>query len=139
MVQKKVIKLGSYFILTCVFLSSCISGKVAVKTGIEEICFGYGGGFTGKSTTYVLSPNGYLSKQGDENKVLKKVDYKTTLEFFTIAQEIQNVLFNEPENAYSFVQIESKNSANRIVWATGSTKGPRRVVLLYDQLISITK
>ncbi len=125
------------FILICVILSSCFSGKNVSTTGIEEVRFGYGGGFTGKSTTYLLSANGQLSVQGTE--VLKKIDKKATLIIFKEAQKIASVAFNEPDNVYSFVQIKTKNSINRIVWAFGSTNVPKEVVLLYDQLISLTK
>lgn len=125
------------FIIICIILSSCITGKNINKTGIEEIHFGYGGGFTGKSTTYLLSANGQLSIQG--NEVLKKIDKKATLIIFTEAQKIAAVSFNEPENVYSFIQIKTRNSINRIVWGFGSAKVPEDVVPLYDQLISLTR
>lgn len=127
------------FIIICIILSSCITGKNVSKTGIEEIRFGYGGGFTGKSTTYLLSASGHLSTQGNVKEVLKKIDSKTTLSIFTKAQEIESVSLNEPDNVYSFVQIKTKNSTNRIIWAFGSTKVPKEIILLYDQLISLTK
>jgi len=49
--------------------------KVAVKTGIDEIRFGYGGGITGKVITYVFSADGNLSDQGKGIGLPKKVDY----------------------------------------------------------------
>ncbi len=113
--------------------------KIAVKTGIDEIRFGFGGGFTGKVNTYILSADGNLSDAENGIRVLKKVDYKTTLAIFLEAKEISSISLFEPENIYSFVEIITQKSSNRIVWSFGSTKVSKDIVQLYNILISLTK
>ena len=120
-------------------LNSCTAGKVAIKTGIEEIRFGYGGGFTGKVTTYLLMPDGHLSIEGKERKILKRIDLKSTLAIFTNEQEVETVSLNEPDNVYSFVEIKTRVKTNHIVWGFGSTQVPDKVVQLYNKLIFLTK
>jgi hypothetical protein len=113
--------------------------KVAVRTGIEEIRFGYGGGFTGKVNTYLFSADGHLSGQEKDIVLSKKVDNKTTLAIFLNAKEIESVSLFEPDNIYSFIEIRTKETSNRIVWSFGSTKVSSNVVQLYGKLISLTK
>jgi hypothetical protein len=113
--------------------------KVAVKTGIDEIRFGHAGGFSGKVNTYILSADGNLSEQGTGIGLLKKVDYKTTLAIFLDAREISTISLSEPDNVYSFVEIKTQKSTNRIVWSFGSTRVSENVLRLYKKLISLTK
>lgn len=102
-----------------------MTGNISTKTGIEEIQFGSGGGFTGEIKTYTLTSD---SKFSEKEKELKKVDSKLTLKLFKEAQELKNYSFNETENMYSFIEIKSKEKTNRIVWAFGSTTVDKKVI-----------
>lgn len=113
--------------------------KVAVKSGIDEIQFGYAGGFSGQVYTYVLKANGNLFQQGKGIEIYKKVDYKTTLAIFLDAREISTISLSEPDNVYSFVEIKMQKASTRIVWSLGSTKVSEDVLQLYKKLISLTK
>lgn len=113
-----------------------MTSKISVKTGIEEIHFGSGGGFTGEIKTYKLTANCKLFEKETE---LKKVDSKKTLELFNQAKEVKDLKFNEPENMYSFIEIKTKEKTNRIVWAYGSTTVDKKVIELYNNLITTTK
>ncbi len=113
-----------------------MTGKIAVKTGIEEIQFGSGGGFTGEVKTYTLTAD---SKLLEKEKELKKIDSKKTLDLFNQAKELRDYNFNEPENMYSFIEIKTNEKTNRIVWGFGSTTVDKKVTELYNELISITK
>lgn len=106
------------------------------KTGIEEISFGTGGGFTGKVSTYILQANGRLYKEGNE---FKKIGSKETLEIFNEAKAVKEYTFNEPGNLYSFIEIKSKGKENRIVWEYGSTKVDVAVIELNDKLSLLIK
>lgn len=117
-------------------LNSCMSSKIAVKTGIEEISFGNGGGFTGEVKTYKLTADCKLYEKENE---LKKVESKKTLELFKQAEELKNLNFNEPENMYSFIEIKTKDKTNKIVWAYGSTTVDKNVIKLYNELLTTTK
>lgn len=122
-------------ILCLAFLSSCATSKIA-KTGIEQISFGSGGGFTGEVKTYTLTSDSKLLEKGNE---LKKLDSKKTLDLFNQAKELRDYNFNEPDNMYSFIEIKTKEKTNRIVWALGSTTVDKRAIELYSNLISTTK
>lgn len=117
-------------------LNSCMTSKIAVKTGIEEISFGNGGGFTGEVKTYKLTSDCKLFEKETE---LKNVESKKTLELFNQAKELKDLNFNEPENMYSFIEIKTKDKTNRIVWAYGSTAVDKNVIKLYNELLSTTK
>jgi len=117
------------------FLSSCATSKIA-KTGIDQISFGSGGGFTGEVKTYTLNQD---SKLFEKEKELKKIDSKTTLELFNQASELKEYSFNTPENMYSFIEIKTKEKTNRIVWGYGATTVDKKATELYNKLISTTK
>ncbi|MBW6483066.1 MAG: hypothetical protein K0B10_08380 [Vicingaceae bacterium] len=113
-----------------------MTSKIAVKTGIEEISFGKGGGFTGEVKTYKLTADCKLYEKESE---LKKIEPKKTLELFNQAKEIKDYNFNEPDNMYSFIEIKTKEKTNRLVWAFGSTKVDKKVIELYNELLTTTK
>lgn len=113
-----------------------MTSKIAVKTGIEEISFGNGGGFTGEVKTYKLTADCKLFEKGTE---IKKVESKKTLEIFNQAKVLKDLNFNEPENLYSFIEIKTKEKTNRIVWAFGSTTVDKKIIELYNNLILTTK
>lgn len=121
-----------YSVLIFIILSSCATGKIAIKTGIEEIRFGSGGGFTGEVKTYVLTSNNTLLEM---EKELKKVDLKKTMELFKEAKGFINYTFNEPENIYSFIEIKTKEKTNIIVWSFGSLKVDKRITELHKKLM----
>ena len=123
-------------VLFLIILNSCITGNIGVKTGIYEIQFGSGGGFTGEVKTYILTAD---CKLFEEDKELNKIKSKTTLEIFKEAQAINEHSFNEPGNMYSFIEIKTKDKTNRIVWAFGSTKVDKRVTELHKRLMILYK
>ena len=113
-----------------------MTGKIAVETGIDEISFGYGGGFTGEVKTYNLTAK---SKLIELEKELKKIDSKTTLSIFNDAKAIKDYTFNEPENMYSFIEIKTKDKTNRIVWAFSSKKVYKKATELHKRLMTLIK
>ena len=123
-------------LLLFLMLNSCITSKISVKTGIEEISFGNGGGFTGEVKTYKLTADCKLFEKETE---LKKVDSKKTLELFNQAKELKDLNFKETENMYSFIEINTKEKTNRIVWAYGSTTADKKLIELYNELLITTK
>lgn len=113
-----------------------MTGKIGTKTGIEEIQFGSGGGFTGEIKTYVLTAD---SKLFEKEMELKKVDSRKTLELFNEAKGLKDYKFNEPDNLYSFIEIRTKEKTNRIVWAFGSTKVDKKVTEFHKELMTLIK
>jgi hypothetical protein len=117
-------------------LTSCMPSKIAVKTGIEEINFGNGGGFTGEVISNKLTAD---CKLFEKEKEFKKVETQKTLELFNQAKELKEIYFNESDNMYSFIEIKTKEKTNRIVWAYSSTTVDKKVIELYNALLTITK
>lgn len=113
-----------------------MTSKIAVKTGIEEISFGNGGGFTGQVKTYTLTTDDKILDNGTE---IKKIDSKKTLELYTKAKKLEGYSFNTPENMYYFIEIKTNGKVNRIVWGSNSTTVDKSVSELYNQLTSTTK
>ena len=133
---KILILMKIYSLLLLVMLNSCMTSKIVGKTGIEEISFGNGGGFTGEVKTYKLTAD---CKLLEKEAKLNKVESKKTLELFNQAKELKDLNFNQPENLYSFIEIKTKEKTNRIVWAFGSTTVDKKVIELYNNLILTTK
>ncbi len=117
-------------------LTSCMTSKNIVKTGIEEISFGNGGGFTGEVKTFKLTAAAQLF---EKDKELKKIELKKTLALFNQAKEFKDLNFNQPDNRYSFIEIKTSDKTNRIVWAFGSTTVDKKIIELYNELLSTTK
>ena len=128
-----------YIVLLFAIFHSCMSGKISTKTGIDEIHFGSGGGFTGEVKAYMLSANGQLTERTKEIGLSKEIDSKTILGIFSEAKEIKAYSLNEPGNIYLFIEIKSKETSNKIVWAYGSTIADNKVIQLYNKLISLTR
>lgn len=125
-----------FLLIVCLAFSSCMTGKIADKTGIEEIKFGSGGGFTGEVKTYTLTAD---NKILEKEKVIKQLSAKETLKFFKEAQKLKDYELNEPENMYSFLEIKTSGKTNRIVWAFGSTKVDAKAIELYKELMMLPK
>lgn len=126
----------TYSLLLLAILNSCMASKLSVKTGIDEIQFGSGGGFTGGEINYKLTADCKVIEKDTE---LKKVEFNKVLKLFNQAQELKDLNFNEPANIYSFIEIRTKERTNRIVWAYGSTTIDKRVIELYNELLATTK
>jgi hypothetical protein len=121
-------------------IGACTTSKNTINSSIETIAFGNGGGFTGEVTTYSLSADGQLNKvDGNKNNSIKKVDKKTVKELFEKASELKSYQFNVPENVYSFLEIQTKENKQNIIWGFGSTKIDNRVTQLYNALTALTK
>lgn len=124
------------FLLFIIIFYSCTADKLVSKTGVDEINFGTGGGFTGQVNSFKLNPGGALF---DKINRIKKVNSKATLEAFKKAQELKDYSFNSPENVYSFIEIKSKGKINRIVWSLSSSDVDKKVIDLHNSLMLLTK
>lgn len=124
------------FLLLFTIFYSCTSDRLVSQTGIDEINFGSGGGFTGQVNNFKLMANGKLF---DEIKKIREVNSKTTLETFKKAQELKNYSFNSPDNVYSFIEIKSKGKINRIVWSLSSSDIDKKVTDLQKSLMLLIK
>ena len=124
------------FLLLFTIFYSCTADKLVSQTGIDEINFGSGGGFTGQVNNFKLKSDGELF---DKIKKIKEVNSKTTLEAFEKAQELKDYSFNSPDNVYSFIEIKSKGKINRIVWSLSSPDIDKKVTDLHNSLMLLIK
>jgi hypothetical protein len=115
---------------------SCAADKLVSQTGIDEISFGGGGGFTGQVSNFKLTSDGELF---DKIKKIKEVNSKITLEVFEKAQELKDYSFNSPDNMYSFIEIKSEGKINRIVWSLSSPEIEKKVTDLHKSLMLLIK
>lgn len=121
-------------------LLSCSSQKNIPEPPVESICFGSYGGFTGRMNSYCLSANGELSKQeGDSSIILDTVVVDSLNIIMLRARDLKNYSFNEPANMNDFLEIKRKDSDQKLVWGRGSAEIDKKVVELYNHLITLTK
>ena len=123
-------------LLLLVTLNSCVMNRIAKRTGIDDISFGSGGGFTGEVKTYRLSADCKLFEGETE---ISKIEFRKTSTLFKNAEALKDLYFVAPENMYSFIEIKSKEKTNRIVWPYGSTSVDKKVIELYNELIITIK
>ncbi len=126
-------------LLLLLLLNTCATDKLAQQTGVEEITFGSGGGFTGKVTSYELNTNGQLTEKENPNGLSKKLSKESTSQLFALAQGLKTYSFNKPDNLYSFIEIRAKKNTNRIVWGFGSTQVSEQTTQLFNKLVAQTK
>ena len=124
------------FLLFILILNSCASSKTTIKTGIKEILFGNGGGFTGEMKTYKISADNKIYENG---KLIKTLLSKKTKTLFKKAKYLKQIKFNEPDNMYFFIEIISNDNGNRIVWGSNSKTVDKKVSEFYKELISTIK
>ncbi|MFT4849815.1 MAG: hypothetical protein ACI83B_002363 [Sediminicola sp.] len=113
-----------------------MTGKQIAKTGVEQIQFGTGGGFTGVETMYTLNQDGDIKDKSDT--VLHNMSKKDVLEFFEKASKNKDIEFQKPENLYSLFAIITESDTNRIIWGRESTAVPPDILDLHKNLMNRT-
>jgi len=117
------------------FCTACITKKEIAKTGVEQIQFGSGGGFTGEYITYTLFQDGEI-KKGE--KIVNKISLKETLSRYAEAKSLSAYTFNDPQNMTYFIGILMKNDTNNISWGIESQEINKETQNLYKKLIQST-
>ncbi len=116
---------------------SCSVAKKISSTGVAEINFGSGGGFTGKSMEYKLMANGDLMRN---QEFLRKVDERKVLALFNEAKTLMDYDYQNIHNMSFFIRLrDSKGNENRIVWRMMDEDVNQSVTKLYDKLKALIK
>ena len=115
--------------VTLVFLA-CSTCKVVKQSSIQEIQFGFGGGFTGAISTYTLHKNGTLSAK-DMKDIKLSCDSLSAI--FEMAEQLPKQNFIRPDNTYSFVRILYQNDTYYYAWSWGDLPN-QKVIKLYLKL-----
>src|SRR6185369_164807 len=93
---------------------SCKNSKLIPEIRIENITFGSGGGFTGRITTYSLSPDGQLNLvEGEKIDSIKKIDLQQMNEILEKAKALKGYQYNTSGNMNAFLEIKSDQYTQR--------------------------
>ena len=129
--------MNKILIILTLLLNSCMTGKQITNTGIEEINFGSGGGFTGIEHIYILEKDGSI-KNKDQN-VVNELKKKEVISVFENAKELTDFKLNQPENMYSFITIISESDTNRLVWGQETSSIHPNILTLHENLMNKIK
>ena len=134
-------------LLSLIFsVSSCASQKKVTALADwkgKTIQFGYGGGFTGISSVYVLLKNGQLFEQIglDETqlKELPHIDKKQTKKVFVLASKAEWPAAKEshPGNTYSSLIYKTTGKQYSVTWGDGKYLPAKNVIQLYKDLLKL--
>lgn len=105
--------------------------KRIMHTGIKEISFGTGGGFTGRIYTYRLTSKGCFF---NDTALLFKIKPKETFKYFINSQKLLHVETESPKNIYSFLNIKTTDSVKRFTWNNLEKTTNQDVLHLYNSL-----
>ncbi len=101
--------------------------------------FGYGGGFTGMSTVYILKSDGIIQKENQDGTVVdfKKISDTKIKKFLKEAKKIKLSTYrlSEPGNIYFFITYES----NTVTWGNPAIKTPKKINKFYQKLLNEVK
>jgi hypothetical protein len=122
------------------FFLSCSGQKNIPEPPIESICFGSYGGFSGRVTSYCLSASGELTKQEADSSIrLDTVAIDSMNIIIMKARDLKSYSYNTPANMNDFLEIKRKDSGQKFVWGRGSSEVDKRVIELYNRLITLTR
>ena len=109
------------------------------KKNEPSIRLGSFGGFTGAETAFTISPSGKVSmnnfttKDGKSDLKLKKSMVKAIFGKVLDAK-ISEIDYNVPGNMSNFLEINTKDKKNKIVWADGDESAPQVVKDIFEEL-----
>lgn len=134
-----------FLLLTTMFSVLALSCKSKLYTYDsykgERITIGSGGGFTGRTTQYVIFENGQLFKKNNEEYIeLSKIDKKIVDQQFFIYrnQEFNQLDLNDPGNlSYFIILNESKDKSHKIQWGGGNQEVSEVLEKYYNNLSAI--
>lgn len=107
----------------------------------ERLHFGSGGGFTGKTSEYILLlSNGKILFKDELKNELESVGRLTKQELAELKDELAKVDFkkatDKPGNMSSFVSLYSGNEAQKVQWPAGQKAPETAIVNCYDILMN---
>lgn len=109
---------------------ACSTCKVVKTSPVQEIQFGYGGGFTGAVTTYTLRKDGNLSAPDKKNIKLSCDSLSAILE---MAEQLPEQNYIRPGNTYSFIRIITKYQTRYYTWSWPNMPD-KKVTELFNKL-----
>jgi len=110
----------------------------------QRIEFGNGGGFSGQTTQYTLTPDGkLLMKEGiaGASQSLKQLKQQETRRLFdeVSALHLDTLRFNHPGNRYYFIRWQSGNNPYEVKWGDERMPVPQSVQAVYQKLLASTE
>lgn len=125
-----------------VFTMSCATQKQSKNptTSFIEIQFGSSGGFTGKTSEYVIKQDGQVYKISDDN--LNLINLIENSEIENIKKQLseldfENIQLNEKGNITYFIELHTSTYNNRIKWSDQTQNDS--IKLFYKSLVKTLK
>ena len=133
-------------ILICFILLTCLVYlNKAQAQDSDYIEFGSGGGFSGKTISYRLLPDGSLMKSESRTEPAfqsyKKLSKKTfkKLKVKICEAGFFNVSIDKPYNLSYFITGSYCNKSNKIIWGDPTYTLPENFQELYKELLRLTE
>lgn len=86
----------------------------------KQLHWGYGGGFAGQETAFILLENGQIFRRegmGGNVQEIKGTKRKTAKALFSLFRsDLKKYDFNHPGNTYSYVQWQEGSAIHRVAW-----------------------
>ena len=123
-----------------IMILSCNKKLTLAKMPTSRIEFGNGGGFTGKTKTYVLLENGHLYQHFSTDTTythLTSVGKETVETLFKNSKKITSIDYDSPGNMYSFITIIDNAKEHKINFGNATGIVPTEVDAFYRQLIAL--
>ncbi|MCC7503668.1 MAG: hypothetical protein IT259_00145 [Saprospiraceae bacterium] len=120
--MKRILLFSAFALLLSAGLWQCSPGTKYTPENMpsKQLHWGYGGGFAGQETSFVLLENGQIFRRNGAGLALQEVKgtkAKTAKNLFkTFDRDLKKYDFNHPGNVYSFVQQQEGSSIRRIAW-----------------------
>ena len=147
-------KSGPFYFKFSVFLVIAGILFIQCKTGDyspdnyegEMICFGEGGGFTGKITSYCLMEDGQLFRENalsKENKFTfeKRIADQNVEQLFNVYEllKFDTIYLNKPGNKYFFVEKRHDLRTHKITWGDKSDNPPIELIVFHANLMNMAR
>lgn len=107
----------------------------------KQLHWGYGGGFAGQETSFVLLENGQIFRRNGTGLALQEVKgtkAKTAKGLFsTFDRDLKKYDFNHPGNVYSYVETQEGSNIRRIAWGDDRFPVDQKAKDFFNQINSL--
>ena len=111
-----------------------------VETGPQKaLCFGNGGGFTGKVQQYTLLPNGSLFIGAGLDGTSYTIEEAACKQIFSNYKllRLSEMFINAPGNMYYFVEKQNAGHKQRLTWGAYDAGEPKELRIFHANLMKM--
>ncbi|MEY3367775.1 MAG: hypothetical protein RI973_930 [Bacteroidota bacterium] len=132
-----------FLLLLTLLFTACAGAKYAPgNLPDDQLIFGSGSRFSGRSDTYTLLKNGQVFRRSSTDSTMQELKPLSRREAADIFKEVGNLqLFKldieQPGNLYYFIELAGKTANSRVTWGSGSYLPPQGIVFLYRDFFAL--